>query len=842
MSVVPSSSNTPPVIDYGLESGLNTQQIIQAELQPYQQPETDLQNQQATLNANVSEYQQINTDLLALQTQASQLATASGWNARSASSSDTGVAGATAAPGTPEGSVSFVVQSLASASSLVSAGTVSSTAQIVDSAPSILLSQAAPLGFSALTGTGLTLGGHSVDVTQASQAASTTGTVALGSQTGGLGVVTGSNDTVDVTVDGTAYTLTLGPSPAGGYSGSSLLAALQSAIAAAGAVGVLSAGYAGNGDLVLASADQGSSQSLQVTGGTALATLGLSAMGSAAVGVDAVVSVDGTQTTLSTVTPGGPVTLAGAGGAQVTATVAPSSSQPQVNSSLLSTGSVTATSVSTGNGSLADIVANVNAAGLGITASAVQTGAGQYRLQLASSTTGTDSALTVDPGAFASSALGALDVASAGANAVVLVGGTNGYAYQSQTNTVSGLLPGLTVNLVSTSSSPVTVTVSPDAGAATQAVQTLVSDANAVLSDIQTNAGYNAQTKTAGPLMGSAVLETATNEIQAIIASVAGSSSFGNALNIGLSLKNGQVQLDQSAFSQAFASNPSQVAALFTQDGTFSPASPAYAGQVLMSYAGAGTKAGGYDVQISQSAAQATDDGATLAAGTVAAAEQLTVTMGATSAQYATTAGESLASVAAGLNAAFAAGGLALSAQVAAGGQQLQLTSDAYGSAASFTVASTDTAAGTTGLSGTFAGTDVAGTIDGVAAVGSGQILTAPAGDPTLAGLSLQVTTPGISSLTDLGSITYQPGIAQSLSTLASSLSDPTHGSITQTISNIQSQSSGLNSQIAFYANIVSQEQKMLLNQYATLEQTIGNLKNQSSALSAELAQLAANG
>jgi flagellar hook-associated protein 2 len=103
------------------------------------------------------------------------------------------------------------------------------------------------------------------------------------------------------------------------------------------------------------------------------------------------------------------------------------------------------------------------------------------------------------------------------------------------------------------------------------------------------------------------------------------------------------------------------------------------------------------------------------------------------------------------------------------------------------------------------------------------------------------VTTPNISSLTDLGSLTYQPGIAQSLTTLANAMSDPTKGEITQTVQNMQSQSTGLNSQISFYANIVSQEQKMLLNQYANLEETIGTLKNQGSALTAELSQISAN-
>ncbi len=845
MTTIPSGTGTgnPSVVDFGLESGLNTQQIIQAELQPYQQPETDLQNEQTTLNSHVSDYQQINSDLMTLLTDASNLSTANGWNARQATSSDSAVVSATAGPGTPAGSLQFVVQQLASASSLVSSGTVASTSQIVDSQPSLLISQAGGLGFATLAaGSGLTLGSHAIEVTQSSEAASTTGTVSLGSQASGITITTGSNDTVAVNVDGTAYNLTIAPSPAGGYSGSTLLTAVQAAISSAGASGVLQAGYDANGNLILSTVDQGSSQNLQVTGGNALATLGLSAMAGPTAGVDGVVSVDGTSNTLSTVVPGGSVTLNGPGGSQITGTLLPDSSLAQVNSSLLTTGSVTATNVSTGNGSLADIVANVNAANLGVTASAVQTGPDQFLLQLSSSTTGTDSALSVDTNAFASSSLGAMNVASVGKNAEVLVGGVGGYAFQSQTNTVTGLLPGLSINLLAASANPVTVTVSADASAATTAVQNLVTDANTVLSDIQTDAGYNAQTKTAGPLMGSSVLQTVTNEIQSIFASVSGSSSLGNALNVGISLSSGQINFDQSTFQAAFAQNPTQVAALFTQDGTFTPASPTYTGEVSLSFAGNTTKAGSYDVQVSQSATQATDSGAVLASGSVSAGEQLSVSMGTDSAQYSTSSGESLTSVAAGLNAAFAAAGMSLSAQVSANGQQVVLTSDDYGSQSGYTVTSSNTGAGTTGLAGTFSGTDVAGTINGVAGTGQGQFLSASLSIPLWPVCPSRSPRPTSPVLTDLGSLNYQPGIAQSLTSLASAMSDPTQGEITQTVQNLQGQSTGLNSQIAFYAGIVSREQTMLLNQYANLEETIGTLKNQGSALTAELAQISANG
>ncbi len=850
MTVMPSNSSwtTPQIIDNGLVSGLNTSQIIQALLQRYEQPERDLQAQQATLNANVADYQQINSDLVALQTAAQQLATGSGWQTVQATSSAPSVATATAAPGTPAGSIQFVVSQLAAADTLVSAGSVSSTADVVDSNPAYLLSKGgAALGFSTLAAdaTGLPLGTHTVSVTQASAAAATTGTVALAGQSG---ITIGSgNDTINVTVNGTAYTLTIANSPSGGYSGSGLLAAVQSAISAAGASGVLQAGYNASGNLVLATVDQGSSQSLQVTGGTALSTVGLSAMSSAVNGVNGVVSVDGTSTTLTTVAPGATVSLAAPTGT-VSATIVGSSAQSSVTSPLLNVGSLTATQVSTGNGSLADLVANINAAGAGITASAVQVGTNQYVLQLASTTTGSVNDLSVSTTAFSSSGLGSLVTSTPGANAQIQVGGSGGYTLSSPTDTFTGLLPGLTVTALSTSANPVTVSITPDASAAASAVGKLVDAANTVLGDIQKYAGYNEQTKQGGPLMGSPVLQSITQDVLSIFGSAAGTSSLGNSQDVGITLnKDGTIAFDQNAFETAYAANPSQVAALFTQDGSFSASSPSYAGTVSLSYASNLTKAGSYAVVVSRSAAQAVSNGSVLSSGTVSAAETLTIAMGSQSVQYTTTAGQSLASIAAGINNALASAGMAMSAQVVNSGTQLQLATNAYGSSASFSVTTTNTGAGTTGLAGTgavagtpttFTGVDVAGTINGVAATGSGQFLTAPASDPTLAGLSLQVTAAGITTPTTLGTFTYSPGLAQQAASMASAMSDPVTGSVTQTITSLQTESQGLTNQIQFYAQIVAQQQQVLMNQFAALEAQLGSLKNQSQSLAAALSQL----
>jgi flagellar hook-associated protein 2 len=840
------NSLAPPVVSYGLVSGINTQQIIQAELQPFEIPINNLQSEQSSLNSNVSYYQQINTDILAMKGEASTLAQAGGWNARSATPSDPTVVSATANAGTPAGTIQFNVLQLAAANSLVSSGTASSTSQVVTSQPSLLLSAGAGrIGFSSLAnGAGDALGSHTFAVTQSSQAAEAVGTTALASQSGGINVTTGTNDTVSVNVDGTAYNLVLAASPSGGYSGSGLLTAVQNSIQSAGASGVLQAGYNSSGDLVLATVDQGSSQTLQVTGGDALTTLGLSA--SSSTGADGVVTVDGVSNTLTTVVPGGAVTLNGSSGATFTATLAGSSSQQYVDSSLLQAGSVTATDVSTGSGSLSDVVSAINGSGTGIVASAVQTGTNQYVLQLSSPTTGVNGDLSIDPNAFSSSSLGAMRTAVAGQNAEIQVGGSGGYTVSSQNDTFTGLLPGLSVTALKVSSSPVTVTVASDSSAIASSVQSFVNDTNTVLADVQKYAGYNEATKTGGPLMGSATLQGLTNSILAAFASAVGTSNLGSAASIGVKISNGQISFDQTAFENAYNANPSEVQSLFTQGGSFAPASSGYTGQVSFSYATDSTQSGTYAVNVSHSATQATATGSTLASGTVGAGETMTIGMGSATATFTTAAGQSLTSVASGLNNAFAAQGMQLSAEVI-GGNQLQLVSTGYGSATQFSVSTTSTASGTLGLAGaggsaTYSGTDVAGTINGVAATGVGQFLSAPASDPTLAGLSLQVTATGITTATNLGSLTYTPGLAQMLSTVSAQMSDPVHGAITQTVAGLQQQSVQLTPQIQMYQRIVNQQQQLLMAKYATMEATLGSLKNQSSALSSELAKIAAGG
>jgi flagellar hook-associated protein 2 len=829
MSITGAGSGGQSLITENLlgSQGINTQELIAALLQSYEQPETDLENQQGQLQAQVNDYQAINSAVQALEKAAAGLSTitaTSNW-ANQATSSNPDVATATASPTTPTGSVSFTVSQLATNDTLISSGSVANTSQVVTSATTFLLSQASGLGFSELVaGSGLGVGSHSIQVTQASQGAQATGTSAVASST----TISTSNDTLDVTVNGTAETYTLA---SGTYTPSQLAQAVAQASG-----GALQATVNAAGDLVVTTTAQGAAASIQVTGGTALGALGLSTMGAANQGVNAHVVVDGTEnvignSTTGPITAGATFSLTSGSGGTIQATVGSGGS--------INAGSTTATNVSTGNQTLAEIVANINAANAGVSASAIDTSSG-YVLELSSSASGSANDLTIDTGAFSSSSLGNLSTAQAGQNAIIDIGGNSADQVTSSSNQVSGLLPGLTVDLQSTSASLVTITTAPDAKAVATSVQGLVNAANSVLSAIAKYASYDPQTNVAGPLFGSPQLEQLQQGILSTFADATGTSTLDTQA-IGITLnKDGTLSFDQSTFESAMQANPQQVEALFAQGGTFTPSASAYQGDVSLVYASDQTQQGSYAVDVTQSASQATDLGAVLSSGAVSASETLSISMNGLSAKYTTTAGESLSAIADALNQAFGAAGMPLSAQVVDGGDQLELISAHYGSDTSFSVSTTNTATGTTGLAGssgsaTFTGTNVEGTIGGQSATGTGRILATSPESPGTAGLTLEVTASGITSSTNIGSFVYQPGLAQQLQSFSDQMSNPSNGSITEVINGLNQQSTGLNSQIDFWQQIVAQEKQILTQEFDNLQVQLISLQNQGNALTAAL-------
>ncbi len=376
--------------------------------------------------------------------------------------------------------------------------------------------------------------------------------------------------------------------------------------------------------------------------------------------------------------------------------------------------------------------------------------------------------------------------------------------------------------------------------------------ANTVLQTISGDLAYDPTSGITGPLNGDVNLESLAQRILSTVGQAIGTSGLSDGSSAGsaggLSLNSsGTLSFNATTFAQDFEQNPTAIASLFTQGGSYSAASPASPGDVSFSFATDSSQPGTYSVTLSQSAAQATDTG-TVAfsspSSTLGAAETYTVTSGSTQASYGAAAGETIAAAAQGLDSAFAAAGLDLSAQVVTQGStsRIQITSAAYGSAQSFSVSSSGSDQLGLASGSAFTGTDVAGTINGVAATGTGQFLSAPASDPTLAGLSLQVATPGITSPTAIGSFTYAPGLAQGLATLAAGVLASPSGQITATIASLQSTSSEIGTQVSIEQQVVVEQQQALTQEFNNLETTLTSLKTESSYITSAFGGSSSNG
>ncbi len=809
------SATAPPVTISGLTSGINTSQIVAELMALAAQPQQQLQTQLNQASLMLGSYNVLTTDTATLQSVSDTLSSTQGWQAWFANSSSAD-ASASVGAGAIGGSLTFSVDALAQANSLISAGSVSSQSSQVTSGPLLVAVGGGAIGVGTLASSNLAVGNHTIAVTQASAGATVTAGSAPASSTT---ITAGSNDTLTYNLNGTAQSLTIA---AGTYSAGQLASAVQ---AASG--GRLTATVGTNGEMALATTAQGSANTLQVTGGTAASALGFGTVPSAtATGTDGVVTVDGVSNTLDQFSPGTAVALNGPSGSSVSATF----------TGPLSAGTMTAAEVNTGNGSLQSVVQAINSSGIGISAAAVSTGANQYRLSLQSTTTGASNTVNVATNAF--SGLGALTTVTQAQDAQITVGnGPGAFTVTNNSNTVTGLMPGVTINLLQASGQPTTVTLQPDGQTMASTVQSLVTAANQLITDLNASMAYTPGTGggagNAGPLLGDPIAENILNSVLSAVSSQAGVQSTGSAGLVGITMnQDGTLSFNSAAFTAAYDANPTQVANTFTSGGNSS--------NPLMSFYEStdATAPGQYQVVQTAAATQATDTGTTSSGGVVSTPETLTISAAGGSAQYTTTAGETLSSVAAGLNHALATGNVGVNASVVNGA--LVLNSMAYGSNASFSVSSTAAGSGTTGLATTagaplsFTGTDAQGTINGQPAKGIGQLLQGAPGTGE-AGLLVLASTSTAQLAAAGGSVTstvdYQPGIAQALANAAFAAANPASGALVNAVSGEKAQISSLNTQISNWNPVLQEQQQQLQAEYTAMETSLATLKATQSQL-----------
>lgn len=787
----------------GLGSGLDTANIIKQLVAIERQSINLITARKTRAEMKLAAFSGIREQIASLRTASLALARAASWRTLTATSSDTDVATVSAGTGTFGGAISFTVDQLATAGSVRSNATLTGTTATVAADAGIMIAAGgAAIGFASFASDDdLAIGEHEIEVTQASAAAEKTGS-ALGAST----VVDGTNDTLDVSVNGVAKVLTLAH---GTYSADQLASALQDAADSAGAAITVAVGS--SDELVVATAREGSTATLQVTGGNAVAALGLTVDGAALTGVDGKVKVgDAAEQTFSTIEAGSSVVLNAAAGT-ITA----------VFSGGLREGTLTAANVSAGDGSLATVVSNINAASAGVTAAAVLVGNNTYRLQITSNTAGALNGANVADAEFDAGVGGFIELTAARDAEVTVGEGPGAYTVTSETNTISGVLPGVTVTLKSTSATPVTITASRNAASLADKVQDLVDAANALKQGIDAVTKFNPDTKKGSILTGDPAARRILSDLSLAIISELPWANPASAGLAGISVnRDGEYEFDASKFTEAFNEDPEGVTRMFVQGGT------ATSSDVSFVSAGDRARAGTYEVVVTTVAEQASDVGLE-GAWPIGSPPTIRVRVGSTEISYAVGASDVQADVVAALNTRFANEGMGLSASVS--GTGIEIRTDAYGSAASFEVAWD----GSTWVE--HAGVDVAGTIDGETATGKGRQLSMPFSHETLGGLALEITatSPG-----NLGDFEYQPGVAQRVATGLLDATDLVTGYLTSTEKALKSRVEFIDDQVESMERRVALFEIRLKRQFATLDAVIGTLAAQGAWLSGQVQSL----
>lgn len=221
-----------------------------------------------------------------------------------------------------------------------------------------------------------------------------------------------------------------------------------------------------------------------------------------------------------------------------------------------STAPVTVTVDSTDN-TLAGLASTINGLNAGVTASVVNDANGA-RLAIASNTSGSPGDLTV-----ANNTTGlTFNKAVTGSNASLTV---DGVPINSTSNTITGVIPGVTLNLVGASpTTSVSVNVTPNTTQAQTAINTFVSAWNAVIQDFNTQFTVGAGASSVQPLESDGTVRDAQQQLlSAVTYSIGGNSGFVNLASIGVNLNNdGTMTVDSTKLSNALGNNFTNVQGL----------------------------------------------------------------------------------------------------------------------------------------------------------------------------------------------------------------------------------------------------------------------------------------
>lgn len=499
------------------------------------------------------------------------------------------------------------------------------------------------------------------------------------------------------------------------------------------------------------------------------------------------------------------------------------------------------------NNSLEGIRDAVNAAGIGLQASIVQDASG-YRLVFAATDTGAANSLEITASegptgdgddAAGLSALsfraGAthLEQARAAQNAAVSI---NGLEVSSASNTLVNTLEGITLNLIATGTS--TLEIAPDRGAAGKAVDDFIAAYNQIFDTLRGLSRYDPETRQAAPLTGDALVRGTLSRLRGITAAALGpeAGDYRALADIGIKTnpQTGRLEKDAKRLQAVLDADPGAIGRVFAVTGQTT--------DNLVRYVQAGTvaKAGSYGLEVTRLASQGQMVGTAIGSVTIVAGtnDSFGITVDGTTTDTITlTPGTySGATLAAELqtringDTALQKAGIAIA--VTFDTDHLVLGSQRYGSNSRVSAA-TGSAVADLGLATAVstAGEDVAGTLGGQAALGSGQRLT---GTGAAEGIEVDILGGALGAR---GVVNFSRGFATQVKSLVDELLGRS-GGIGARTTGIQARIDAIGDQRERLVARMAEVERRYREQFTVLDGLVGRLQATTSFLAQQLASL----
>lgn len=441
-------------------------------------------------------------------------------------------------------------------------------------------------------------------------------------------------------------------------------------------------------------------------------------------------------------------------------------------------------------------------------------------------------------------------------------GGGSPITVTSPTNTIDSLIPGVTLSLnrlTDLTTPEITITVEKDTASVRQVIEGFLTQYNEVQDRIDEYLKYDAETKSAGTLQGDSTLISVQNMLRSLSSTVVKGLDSGYRMlaDIGIrtSVLGKLTVVDSSALTEAINNNLADVSKLFTNWAQSSNSKVTFLGATNTTLA---SSSDGYDIQITQAATTGYLRGTVIADPGVSplvigdtndtlklkidglVSDDIVLT-NKTYNSFSDLAAELQSKI--NLDSKIGSRGVQVSYVDTGDTGYLKIESSSYGSSSKVEVqaGATDSALITLGLAqGTvFAGSDVAGTINGEEADGLGQILTGKTGNATTEGLRLKIEL-GESDISDgvEASIVVVKGIASKFDALLERLTRSTEGLLASRSTAIQKQIDYVTDRIEDEEKRLSIRRTALFKRFYEMEKLLNEFSTQGAFLETQLSQM----